>query len=91
MLRWQLGLLFFIVVLQFAWAMRKQGVAVRGKFKCGLHGANYTKVRIVDIDYGNTNATCIYRRMKSTDGCICQLLFPYTFALLYIPYCNYTT
>ncbi|PAV67590.1 hypothetical protein WR25_02335 [Diploscapter pachys] len=52
MLRWQLGLLFFAVVLQFAWAMRKQGVAVRGKFKCGLHGANYTKVRIVDIDYG---------------------------------------
>uniref|UniRef100_A0AC35G1F9 Uncharacterized protein n=1 Tax=Panagrolaimus sp. PS1159 TaxID=55785 RepID=A0AC35G1F9_9BILA len=48
----------FIVLASMAFlpseAMRKQGVAVKGKFLCGLHpaAANSTKVRIVDIDTG---------------------------------------
>lgn len=36
-------------------AMRKQGVAVKGKLVCGSQpagGGNTTKVRIVDIDTG---------------------------------------
>ncbi|KHJ78660.1 hypothetical protein OESDEN_21717 [Oesophagostomum dentatum] len=37
---------------QACWAMRKQGVAVRGVLKCGHVPSNYSKVRIVDIDYG---------------------------------------
>ena len=48
----------FIVLSSMAFmpseAMRKQGVAVKGKFLCGVHpaAANSTKVRIVDIDTG---------------------------------------
>lgn len=34
--------------------LRKQGVAVRGQLMCGSVPANGTKVRIVDIDTGQS-------------------------------------
>jgi hypothetical protein len=36
-------------------AMRKQGVAIRGKLLCGLVPLNATKVKIVDTDTGMAN------------------------------------
>jgi len=51
------GVALAIILLGFvdeSLAMRKQGVAVKGKLLCGLlpAAANTTKVRIVDIDTG---------------------------------------
>lgn len=53
MTSWQL-LLLFIVAIIFAevQAMRKQGVAVKGKLMCGKKPAENVKVKIVDIDTG---------------------------------------
>ncbi|VDD89838.1 unnamed protein product [Enterobius vermicularis] len=53
MTSWQL-LLLFIVAIIFAEvrAMRKQGVAVKGKLMCGKKPAENVKVKIVDIDTG---------------------------------------
>lgn len=52
------GVALAIILLGFvdeSLAMRKQGVAVKGKLLCGIMpaAANTTKVRIVDIDTGN--------------------------------------
>ncbi|KAK5965186.1 hypothetical protein GCK32_008787, partial [Trichostrongylus colubriformis] len=49
---WQTFLIYAFLCLGVCWAMRKQGVAVRGTLKCGPVPANNSKVRIVDIDYG---------------------------------------
>ncbi|VDO71094.1 unnamed protein product [Heligmosomoides polygyrus] len=49
---WQTVLLYLAVCLAACWAMRKQGVAVKGVLKCGPIASNHSKVRIVDIDYG---------------------------------------
>ncbi|KAK6023345.1 hypothetical protein OSTOST_10871, partial [Ostertagia ostertagi] len=49
---WQLLFLYSALVMGVCWAMRKQGVAVRGVLKCGAVPAKNTKVRIVDLDYG---------------------------------------
>ncbi|KHJ91812.1 Transthyretin-like family protein [Oesophagostomum dentatum] len=49
---WQTILLYLFLCIGACWAMRKQGVAVRGVLKCGHVPSNYSKVRIVDIDYG---------------------------------------
>ncbi|EYB87903.1 hypothetical protein Y032_0255g323 [Ancylostoma ceylanicum] len=49
---WQTILVYLFLCIGVCWAMRKQGVAVRGVLKCGAVPSNYSKVRIVDIDYG---------------------------------------
>ncbi|ETN68900.1 Transthyretin-like family protein [Necator americanus] len=49
---WQTVAIYLLVCFGVCLAMRKQGVAVRGVLKCGSVPANYSKVRIVDIDYG---------------------------------------
>jgi hypothetical protein len=48
------SLLLFLIGFVTIEAMRKQGVAVRGKFLCGRVPAasNSTRVRITDIDTG---------------------------------------
>ncbi|CAJ0605804.1 unnamed protein product [Cylicocyclus nassatus] len=49
---WQGIILYLFLCIGACLAMRKQGVAVRGVLKCGSTPSNYSKVRIVDIDYG---------------------------------------
>lgn len=45
-------LLIALICIIETYALRKQGVAVKGRLMCGPRPANNTKVRIVDIDYG---------------------------------------
>uniref|UniRef100_A0A914D648 Uncharacterized protein n=1 Tax=Acrobeloides nanus TaxID=290746 RepID=A0A914D648_9BILA len=54
MSRWTVAVLVVLYGIIFVEGMRKQGVAVRGKFLCGVSPAtaNLTKVRIVDVDTG---------------------------------------
>uniref|UniRef100_A0A7E4WBJ6 Transthyretin-like family protein n=1 Tax=Panagrellus redivivus TaxID=6233 RepID=A0A7E4WBJ6_PANRE len=51
-------------------AMRKQGVAVKGKLVCGNQpaAANSTKVRIVDIDTGPDPDDTLDEKFVSADG-----------------------
>ncbi|KAK6043109.1 Transthyretin-like family protein [Cooperia oncophora] len=49
---WRNFLIYAFLCLGVCWAMRIQGVAVRGTLRCGPVPANHSKVRIVDIDYG---------------------------------------
>uniref|UniRef100_A0A0N4ZB55 Transthyretin-like family protein n=1 Tax=Parastrongyloides trichosuri TaxID=131310 RepID=A0A0N4ZB55_PARTI len=50
-------------------AMRKQGVAVKGKLVCGQYAAlNNTKVRIVDIDTGPDPDDTLDEKFIDADG-----------------------
>ncbi|VDK40111.1 unnamed protein product [Gongylonema pulchrum] len=49
-------------------AMRKQGVAVRGRLLCGAVPANGTKVRIVDLDTGPDPDDTLDEKMIDADG-----------------------
>ncbi|CAI4223670.1 unnamed protein product [Auanema sp. JU1783] len=62
------SILFLLVLVGLASAMRKQGVAVKGHLKCGLTPAANTKVRIVDIDYGPDPDDTLDEKFTGADG-----------------------
>uniref|UniRef100_A0A0N5AAL2 Transthyretin-like family protein n=1 Tax=Syphacia muris TaxID=451379 RepID=A0A0N5AAL2_9BILA len=66
---WHILLLFTALFTVEILAMRKQGVAVRGKLMCGkVAAANNTKVRIVDIDTGPDPDDTLDEAFVGSDG-----------------------
>ncbi|CAJ0945497.1 unnamed protein product, partial [Mesorhabditis belari] len=67
-MRVSLSIFVFLSFLLSIDAMRKQGVAVKGKLMCGLTPAKDAKVRIVDLDTGPDPDDTLDEKRVGDDG-----------------------